>query len=89
ASIPHLSVSGRISVSTATCRINTEKAIGWTPDPLLRLAAIVPPDAERMEALAARLKLSNAEAATLKAWTMAAPVNDEMSSAAFERLLYR
>ncbi|OWV90464.1 poly(A) polymerase [Rhizobium sp. N122] len=69
--------------------ISTEKALGWRPDPLLRLAAIVPPDAARLEALAARLKLSNAEAATLKAWAMAAPVNDDMSSAAFERLLYR
>ncbi|ARM89398.1 poly(A) polymerase domain-containing protein [Rhizobium sp. CIAT894] len=69
--------------------VATEKALGWTPDPLLRLAAIVPPDVTRLTALAARLKLSNAEAATLKAWAMAAPVNDEMSSAAFERLLYR
>ncbi|RUL97412.1 CCA tRNA nucleotidyltransferase [Rhizobium chutanense] len=69
--------------------VATEKALGWTPDPLLRLAAIVPPDVVRLEALAARLKLSNAEAATLKTWAMAAPVNDEMSSAAFERLLYR
>ncbi len=69
--------------------IATEKALGWTPDPLLRLAAIVPPDAERLEAMAARLRLSNAEAALLKAWATAAPVNDEMSSAAFERLLYR
>ncbi|ANM11616.1 MULTISPECIES: CCA tRNA nucleotidyltransferase [unclassified Rhizobium] len=69
--------------------ISTEKALGWRPDPLLRLAAIVPPDAARLEALAARLKLANAEAATLKAWAMAAPVNDDMSSAAFERLLYR
>lgn len=69
--------------------IATEKALGWAPDPLLRLVAIVPPDARRMEALSARLKLSNAEAATLKAWALAAPVNDEMSPAAFERLLYR
>ncbi|MGZ2484717.1 poly(A) polymerase [Rhizobium pisi] len=69
--------------------VATEKALGWAPDPLLRLAAIVPPDAARLEALAARLRLSNAEAATLNAWAMAAPVNDEISSAAFERLLYR
>ncbi|PDT05852.1 CCA tRNA nucleotidyltransferase [Rhizobium chutanense] len=69
--------------------VATEKALGWTPDPLLRLAAIVPPDVARLEALAARLKLSNVEAASLKAWAMAAPVNDEISSAAFERLLYR
>ncbi len=69
--------------------VATEKALGWAPDPLLRLAAIVPPDAARLEALAARLKLSNAEAAYFKAWAKAAPVNDEISTAGFERLLYR
>jgi poly(A) polymerase len=81
--------SERWGIDAIPSLITTEKALGWTPDPLLRLAAIVPPDAGRVEALAARLKLSNAEAATLKAWAMAAPVNDEMSPAAFERLLYR
>ncbi|WP_283194162.1 CCA tRNA nucleotidyltransferase [Rhizobium sp. AN80A] len=69
--------------------VATEKALGWTPDPLLRLAAIVPPDAKRLEAMAARLKLANAEATVLKAWANAAPINDEMSVAAFDRLLYR
>ncbi|WP_112941080.1 MULTISPECIES: CCA tRNA nucleotidyltransferase [unclassified Rhizobium] len=69
--------------------IATEKALGWTPDPLLRLAAIVPPDAKRLEAMAARLKLANAEAVVFKAWANAAPINDEMSTAAFDRLLYR
>ncbi|MFK0329847.1 CCA tRNA nucleotidyltransferase [Rhizobium sp. NPDC090275] len=69
--------------------IATEKALGWAPDPLLRLAAIVPPDAKRLEAMAARLKFANAEAAVFKAWANAAPINDEMSMAAFDRLLYR
>ena len=39
-----------------------KRDLGWAADPLLRLEAIVPPDAERMAALAERLKLSNAEA---------------------------
>ncbi|MBB3963658.1 CCA tRNA nucleotidyltransferase [Rhizobium metallidurans] len=69
--------------------VATEKALRWTPDPLLRLASIVPPDAKRLEAMAARLKLANAEAAVFKAWANAAPINDEMSMAAFDRLLYR
>ncbi|PCK88540.1 CCA tRNA nucleotidyltransferase [Rhizobium sophoriradicis] len=81
--------SERWGIDAIPSLVATEKALGWAPDPLLRLAAIVPPDAARLEALAARLKLSNAEAATLKAWAMTAPVNDEMSSAAFEQLLYR
>ncbi|MEB3042127.1 CCA tRNA nucleotidyltransferase [Rhizobium mulingense] len=81
--------SERWGIDAIPSLVATEKALGWAPDPLLRLAAIVPPDAARLEALAARLKLSNAEAATLKAWAITAPVNDEMTSAAFERLLYR
>ncbi|MBB2673588.1 UNVERIFIED_ORG: poly(A) polymerase [Rhizobium esperanzae] len=81
--------SERWGIDAIPSLVATEKALGWAPDPLLRLAAIVPPDAARLEALAARLKLSNAEAATVKAWAMTAPVNDEMSSAAFEQLLYR
>ncbi|OWV88884.1 poly(A) polymerase [Rhizobium sp. R635] len=81
--------SERWGIDAIPSLVATEKALGWTPDPLLRLAAIVPPDAARLEALAARLKLSNAEAAALTAWAKAAPVNDEISPAAFERLLYR
>ncbi|MBY4632540.1 CCA tRNA nucleotidyltransferase [Rhizobium croatiense] len=81
--------SERWGIDAIPSLVATEKALGWAPDPLLRLAAIVPPDAARLEALSARLKLSNSEAATLKAWAITAPVNDEMTSAAFERLLYR
>jgi poly(A) polymerase len=69
--------------------VSSEKAVGWAPDPLLRLAAIIPPDAERLEKMAARLRLSNAEAAYLTAWAAAPAVNDEISAAAFDRLLYR
>ncbi|MBW9115309.1 CCA tRNA nucleotidyltransferase [Rhizobium cauense] len=69
--------------------IDTERALDWKSDPLLRLAAIIPPDADRLEKMAARLKLANAEAAHLKAWAKAPVVDDELSSAAFARLLYR
>src|SRR6478735_12103738 len=74
-------------IDTIPTLIGTEKTLAWKPDPLLRLAAIVPPDPVRLEELAARLKFSNAEAAFLKAWATSAPVNDEVSSAAFDRLL--
>jgi poly(A) polymerase len=69
--------------------IATEKVLGWMPDPILRLAAIVPPDIARLAAMAARLKLTNAEAASLKAWASSAPINDELPPSAFARLLYR
>jgi hypothetical protein len=53
--------------------IATEAALDWESDPMLRLMAMVPPDAERMRALAARLKMSRAETERLGKWA-AAPV---------------
>lgn len=69
--------------------IATEQALHWTADPMLRLTAIVPPDAARLAKLAERLRLSKAEAAYLQAWANAPLVKDDISEAAFERLLYR
>jgi poly(A) polymerase len=66
-----------------------EQALGWAPDAMLRLAAIVPPDAERLAKLADRLRLSKSEAARLQAWATAPVIKDDMSEAAFDRLLYR
>lgn len=48
-----------------------ETDLGWKPDPLLRLAAIVPPDAARMESMALRLKMSKADTSRLQRWAMA------------------
>ncbi len=69
--------------------VATEQALGWTVDPMLRLAAIVPPDRERLTALAARLRLSKAEAAYLAHWASAPVVDPEMKETALDRLLYR
>ena len=68
--------------------VSTEKALGWTPDPLLRLAAIVPPDTERLAALAKRLRLSKEEGAFLANWAKAPAIADTMAETAFDRLLY-
>ncbi|MBD9453676.1 CCA tRNA nucleotidyltransferase [Rhizobium sp. RHZ02] len=76
-------------IDTIPTLIGTEQALAWKPDPLLRLAAIIPPDADRLEKMAARLKLANAEAAWFKAWAKAPVINDELSSAALSRLLFR
>ena len=71
--------------------VAAEKDLGWAPDPLLRLAAIVPPDAARMEALAERLRLSTNEAERLRHWALTAAVgrNDERSGAGKEALSRR
>lgn len=68
--------------------VATERALGWKPEPLLRLAAIVPPDAERLAALATRLRLSRAEAAFLERFANAVVPAEDIKDAAFDRLLY-
>ncbi len=67
----------------------TEKALGWKPDPLLRLMAMIPPHAETVKALAERLKLSNAENARLRAWTGASLPKAGTAAGELEKLLYR
>lgn len=69
--------------------IDAEKAFGWKPDALLRLAAMVPPDRERLKGLAERLRLSKAEAATLDYWASAPEIAPKLAETAFDRLLYR
>ncbi len=69
--------------------VAAERAFGWAPDPLLRLAAIVPPDVERLSAMAARLRFSKAESAFFVAWAKAPVIPDAVADTAFDRLLYR
>jgi poly(A) polymerase len=69
--------------------VTTEQALKWTPDPLLRLAAIVPDDVARIDVLSKRLRMSNAEAAKLVAWANAPLLPEEVTDVGFDRLLYR
>jgi len=69
--------------------IDAEKAFGWQPEPMLRLAAMVPPDRGRLKALAERLRLSKAEAASLDHWARAPEIAAKLAETAFDRLLYR
>ncbi len=69
--------------------IAAEKREGWQPDPLLRLAAILPPRADRIEALADRLRLSKAEAERLTAWTSVEPVAADIGDDGLALRLYR
>ncbi len=69
--------------------VAAEQALKWEPDPLLRLAAMVPPDAERLSALAQRLRLSRAEAAYLADWAAAPEIPKTIAETAFDRMLYR
>ncbi len=68
--------------------VKAEHDLGWEPDPLLRLEAIVPPDAGRMLALGERLKLSNAETDRLSQWALTKPVDSTVSDSEFILWLY-
>jgi poly(A) polymerase len=69
--------------------VEAEGRFGWKPDPLLRLSAIIPPDVERIEAMATRLRLSIAERAALVEFATCPPIGDEISDARLDLLLYR
>ncbi|MBP2548852.1 poly(A) polymerase [Neorhizobium galegae] len=69
--------------------VAAEQSLGWEPDALLRLAAIIPPDAVRLKALAARWRLSNAEAQRLVNWGQSPVPSVELAETALDRLLYR
>lgn len=63
--------------------------LGWPVDPLLRLEAMVPPDAARLGAMASRLRFSNAESARLAGWAKTPSPPPDLSALAFSKLLYR
>ena len=69
--------------------VATERAFGWTPDPLLRLCAMIRPHCETVEAVAKRLKLSNEERDRLLAWSQAERPIPSRSDPELARLMYR
>jgi poly(A) polymerase len=69
--------------------VAAERSFSWRPEPLMRLAAIVPPDAERLEAMASRLRLSKAESAYLERFATVPAITTTLPDAALDRELYR
>lgn len=69
--------------------VATETAMKWAPDALLRLEAIVPPDAPRLAEMSDRLRLSNAEAKRLQDWALAEKPSADLTESRLARLLYR
>ena len=68
--------------------VRSERDLGWQPDALLRLQAIVPPDAARMTELGKRLRLSNADKARLENWALADLPKPELSDAGLIKSIY-
>lgn len=69
--------------------VAAESQRGWTPDPLLRLAAIVPRDPARLQAMADRLRMSNAEAERLVAFASAPDISSKLRESDLPALIYR
>jgi poly(A) polymerase len=69
--------------------VAAERDLGWTADAMLRLEAVVPPDAERMMALAKRLKLSNVEAERLTSWAASPGIEPSGAESDLAKKLYR
>ena len=69
--------------------IAAEQTLGWDPNALLRLCAIVPKDAARLVTLSERLRLSNAEALALDRFARAPKPQETVTDVAFDRDLYR
>ncbi|MEE9314885.1 MAG: CCA tRNA nucleotidyltransferase [Rhizobiaceae bacterium] len=68
--------------------IRAEQANNWNPDALLRLMVILPPQEERVETLATRLKLSNKVRDRLKAWANTPEPDASLKQDGFEQWLY-
>ena len=66
----------------------TGKDLGWAADPMLRLEAIVPPDAARMKTLGERLRLSNDEASRLRHWALTIAPDAKMTETELAKKLY-
>lgn len=68
--------------------IDAERQFGWPADPLLRLLAIIPPDASRINELAGRLKLSTKERDRLLAYANAESPDPTESDGSLRTRLY-
>ncbi|MDQ6436762.1 CCA tRNA nucleotidyltransferase [Mesorhizobium sp. LHD-90] len=69
--------------------VGAERDLGWPADPMMRLEAVLPPDAARMAGLAERLRLSKAEAGRLFDWASTQPPAASASDLALRQALYR
>ncbi|TPJ81306.1 CCA tRNA nucleotidyltransferase [Mesorhizobium sp. B2-6-2] len=68
--------------------VRAGKDLGWAADPVLRLEAIVPPDAERMKTLGERLRLSNDEAGRLRRWAVTVAPDAKVTETELAKKLY-
>ena len=68
--------------------VAAERDLGWPAQALLRLEAIVPPDAARMKVLAERLRFSTDEGNRLQRWALAPAIEMKTTEGTLAKTLY-
>ncbi len=69
--------------------ISAEQDLGWSVEMMARLQIMLPPNPEKMEELAVRLKFSRLEKNRLLEWAKAELPNSAISKVELEQILYR
>ncbi|MEM8749499.1 MAG: CCA tRNA nucleotidyltransferase [Pseudomonadota bacterium] len=69
--------------------VESDANAGREPDAMLRLMSIIPPQNERVESLASRLRIPNKQRDRLRDWAEAVLPDAKLSKTEFARLLYR
>jgi poly(A) polymerase len=75
-------------IDTIPVLVRAEETFSWSADPMLRLAAIVPPVPERLKAMADRLKMSGAERKYLQQFSEFPEMPEALPDRQFRRMLY-
>lgn len=75
-------------IDTIPALIRAEAKFGWMPEPLLRLAAIVPPVPDRVMAMADRLKMSTGERRFLQQFSEYPNLPESLSQPQMRKILY-
>ncbi|MEM0899508.1 MAG: CCA tRNA nucleotidyltransferase [Pseudomonadota bacterium] len=68
--------------------VDAEQAFGWTPDPIIRLASIIPPNETRVRELSKRWKLPNLVRDRLLAWADQPSLSHDIGDREFDEHLY-
>ncbi|TPI16749.1 CCA tRNA nucleotidyltransferase [Mesorhizobium sp. B4-1-3] len=80
--------SEKWGIDTIHGLVKAGKDLGWAADPMLRLEAIVPPDAIRMKTLGERLRLSNDDADRLRHWALTVTPDAKATETELAKKLY-
>lgn len=68
--------------------VETENALGWEHDPILRLESILPPDRSRLIVMSDRLRFSKAEKRRLSEWADVGALSYDCADSQLKKIIY-